>query len=158
MTKSHRRLQTQTERSILTIKDQYTNNLAQILSNKLSFNDNHKATVVSGIMNKILVNQDSRDSVTRNEQKSEALKNQNLATRFNTQIELDKFYEEMQENELLVTESQDDAYAPRQDIITKVVQEAKKNDRQTIQPVYMNTNECGSVGTPPRVESRLSNN
>ena len=33
-----------------------------------------------------------------------------------------------------------------------------KNDRQTIQPVNMNTNECGSVGTPPRVESRLSNN
>ena len=64
----------------------------------------------------------------------------------------------MQENELLVTDSYDDAYNLKQESITKVVQEAKKNDRQTIQPVNMNTNECGSVGTPPRVESRLSNN
>ena len=75
MTKSHRRLQTQTERSNLLIKDQYTNNLAQTLSNQLSFNDNPKATVVSGIMNKILVNQDSRDSVTGHEQISQAQKN-----------------------------------------------------------------------------------
>ena len=64
----------------------------------------------------------------------------------------------MTEDELLVTESQDDAYTPKQAIITKVVLEAMKNDRQTIQPVNMNTNECGSVGTPPRMESRLSNN
>ena len=90
MNKSHRRLQTQTERSNLLIKDQCTNNLVQTLPNQLSFNDRHKATVVSGIMNKIRVNKDTRDSMIGHEQ---------------MRIELDNFFEEMQENELLVTES-----------------------------------------------------
>ena len=90
MNKSHRRLQTQTERSNLLIKDQCTNNLVQTLPNQLSFNDRHKATAVSGIMNKIRVNKDARDSMIGHEQ---------------MRIELDNFFEEMQENELLVTES-----------------------------------------------------
>ena len=90
MNASHRRLQTQTERSNLLIKDQCTNNLVQTLPNQLSFNDRHKATAVSGIMNKIRVNKDARDSMIGHEQ---------------MRIELDNFFEEMQDNELLVTES-----------------------------------------------------
>ena len=105
MNKSHRRLQTQTERSNLLIKDQCTNNLVQTLPNQLSFNDRHKATVVSGIMKKILVNQDTRNSMTGHDQMSQALKNKNLAAGFNTSIDLDKFFEDMQENELLAAES-----------------------------------------------------
>ena len=87
---------------------------------------------------------------------SQALKNKNLVTGF-TQIDLNQIPGEMPENELLVTASQDDA-TPRQDIITNVVQEAKQNDRQIIQPVNINENECDSVGSPPKMETLQSDN
>ena len=87
------------------MKDHNTNNLAQTFSNQFSFNDPNKATVVSGIMKKILVNQDTRNSMTGHDQMSQALKNKNLDAGFNTSIDLDKFFEDMQENELLAAEN-----------------------------------------------------
>ena len=103
-------------------------------------------------MNKILVDQDSRNSSTGPDQMSQALNNKNLVTGF-TQIDLNQIPGDMPENELLVTASQDDTHTPRQ-----VIQEAKQNDRQTIQPVNMNDNECGSVGSPPKMETLQSDN
>ena len=87
---------------------------------------------------------------------SQALKNKNLVTGF-TQVDLNQIPKET-ENELLVTASQDEAHTPRQDVITNVVQEAKQNDRQIIQPVNINENECGSVGSPPKMETLQSDN
>ena len=52
------------ERSNLLIKDQNTHNFAQTPSNQLSYIDQYNTTGVTRAMNKILVDQDSSNSLT----------------------------------------------------------------------------------------------